>query len=161
MDTTTQSSSVADWSAPAWPWPCIVPGWIFYIALGHLTSAEFAASLPVGWIAIFYSIMGIARLTYFTLDKNPIPGFFKGLPSPAAALLVLAPLVILDQSADASAQWIGFWSYFAVGTMLFGAVIMNIYPVHFIHMGRAMSRNGWWGRLALALIVVGLFTPFF
>jgi phosphatidylserine synthase len=140
---------------------CIVPGWIFYIALDHLTPAGFAAALPVGWIAIFYSVMGIGRLTYFTLDKNPIPGFFKGLPSPAAALLVLAPLVILDQGADYPLSWLTFWSWFAVGTVLLAAVIMNIYSIHFIHMGRAMSRNVWLGRLAFFLIVGGLFTPFF
>ncbi len=140
---------------------CIVPGWIFYIALDHLTPAGFAAALPVGWIAFFYSLMGIARLTYFTLDKHPIPGFFKGLPSPAAALLVLSPLVILDQGVGEPLPWLTFWSWFAVGTVLFGAVIMNVYPIHFIHMGRAMSRNVWLGRLALLLIVVGLFSPFF
>jgi phosphatidylserine synthase len=105
--------------------------------------------------------MGIARLTYFTLDKNPIPGFFKGLPSPAAALLVLAPLVILDQGADYPLPWLTFWSWFAVGTMLFGAVVMNVYPIHFIHMGRAMSRKVWLGRMTLAVVVGGLFTPFF
>ncbi|MFZ1984752.1 MAG: CDP-alcohol phosphatidyltransferase family protein [Desulfatitalea sp.] len=139
---------------------CIVPGWIFYITLSRLAPGGIGP-IPVGWIAILYSVMGIARLTYFTLDKNPIPGFFKGLPSPAAALLVLAPLVILDQSTAASDHWIGFWLYFATGTTVFGAIIMNIYPIHFIHMGRAMSRNAWWGRVAFSILVVGVFTPVF
>jgi CDP-diacylglycerol---serine O-phosphatidyltransferase len=139
---------------------CIVPGWIFYITLSRLAPGGFGP-ISVGWIGIFYSVMGITRLTYFTLDKNPIPGFFKGLPSPAAALLVLAPLVILDQSAAASGNGVGFWGYFATGTTVFGAIIMNLYPIHFIHMGRAMSRNAWWGRMGLIILVVGVFTPFF
>ena len=37
-----------------------------------------------------YAALGIARLIYFTLDKDPIPGFFKGMPTPAAAMLAVA-----------------------------------------------------------------------
>ena len=43
--------------------------------------------LPIGWVAAFYALMGVVRLIYFTLDNTPIPGFFKGLPTPAAWLM--------------------------------------------------------------------------
>jgi CDP-diacylglycerol---serine O-phosphatidyltransferase len=69
---------------------CIAPAWIFHIVLHRLDPALYGY-LPIGWIALLYAAMGIARLVYFTLDKHPIPGFFKGLPTPAAALLVLPP----------------------------------------------------------------------
>ena len=54
----------------------------------------------VGWIAVFYALMGVGRLVYFTLDKTPIPGFFKGLPTPAGAMLVLASVLRLGVIAN-------------------------------------------------------------
>ena len=138
---------------------CIVPGWIFYIALNDLGRLWFG-SFPAGWIAILYIVAGIGRLIYFTLDKNPIPGFFKGLPTPAAALLVLSPLVIFDQ-ALATSQWVMFWGYFSAAVMVFAAVIMNFYPVHYLHMGRSMSRHPWFGRLNIVLLLVFIITPYF
>ena len=139
---------------------CIVPAWIFYIAIGELGQGWFE-TLPVGWIGIFYALMGICRLVYFTLDKHPIPGFFKGLPTPAAALLVLAPLVIYDQALAQSSNMVVFWGFFATGTMIFAAVIMNIYAIRYIHLGRSMSRHPWFGRANLALLIFGIFSPFF
>ena len=138
---------------------CIVPAWIFYIALTDFGYGRFNAAV-VGWIAAIYALAGIGRLIYFTIDKHPIPGFFKGLPTPAAALLVLSPIVIYGHALEAFPGWIGFWGYFSIVLVLFNAVIMNFYPVHYIHMGRAMSRNPWFGR-ATALIVIGFaFTPY-
>lgn len=139
---------------------CIVPAWIFYIALNEFGQGAFS-TLPLGWIATLYALLGIARLVYFTLDKTPIPGFFKGLPSPAAAMLVLAPLVIYDQSLAASSPHFVFWGYFTAGTMIFAAVIMNVYPIRYIHLGRSMSRHPWFGRMNLILIIISMFTPIF
>jgi len=139
---------------------CIVPAWIFYIALSDYGSGHFD-SLPLGWIALLYAVMGMLRLVYFTLDKNPIPGFFKGLPTPAAAMLVLAPLVIYDNALEAASGSIVFWGYFAAAAMVFAAVIMNLYPIRYIHLGRSMSRNPWFGRTNLILILLFVFTPFF
>lgn len=139
---------------------CIVPAWIFYIAVGEFGKGYFDA-LPLGWIAIFYATLGIARLVYFTLDKHPIPGFFKGLPSPAAAMLVLAPLVIFDQALEVSSNQFVFWGYFTACTMIFAAVIMNVYPIRYIHLGRSMSRHPWFGRANLLLIIISMFTPVF
>jgi CDP-diacylglycerol--serine O-phosphatidyltransferase len=58
---------------------CLVPAWIFYITLSQFGEGRFA-HLPVGWIAVFYALMGVGRLVYFTLDKTPIPGFLKDCP---------------------------------------------------------------------------------
>jgi CDP-diacylglycerol---serine O-phosphatidyltransferase len=137
---------------------CIAPAWIFHIVLHRLDPALYGY-LPIGWIALLYAAMGVARLVYFTLDKHPIPGFFKGLPTPAAALLVLPPLVILEQAVTSASPWIGFWAYFAAGAMLFSSAIMNAYPIRYIHMGRAMSRNPWIGRLTVIVITAFAFTP--
>ena len=138
---------------------CIAPAWIFYIVFNRLDPAM-QGPLPIGWIALLYAFMGIARLIYFTLDKNPIPGFFKGLPTPAAALLVLPPLVILEQTLAAASPWAGFWISFATATMLLSSAIMNAYPLRYIHMGRAMSRNPWIGRLTVIVLTGFAFTPF-
>lgn len=139
---------------------CIVPAWIFYITLNRFGQERFA-NISVGWIAVFYAVMGIGRLVYFTLDKKPIPGFFKGLPSPAAAMLVMSPLVIFDHALGLSSQRIVFWGFFATGTMLFAGVIMNVYPIRYIHLGRTMSRHPWFGRANLLLLTVSMFTPVF
>ncbi len=139
---------------------CIVPAWIFYITLSQFGEGRFA-HMPVGWIAVFYAVAGMSRLVYFTLDKNPIPGFFKGLPTPAAAMLVMSPLVIFDHALALSSQRILFWGVFSAGIMGFAGVIMNIYPIRYIHLGRTMSRHPWFGRANLILLTVSMFTPIF
>jgi len=139
---------------------CIVPAWIFYIALSEYGSGKFEG-LPLGWIAILYAGLGMLRLVYFTLDKTPIPGFFKGMPTPAAAMLVLAPLVIYDHALEISAASFVFWGYFTAAVMVFAALIMNAYPIRYLHLGRSMSRNPWFGRGNLILLLLVVFTPFF
>jgi phosphatidylserine synthase len=57
---------------------CIAPAWIFYIALTAFSNPVIR-QMPIGWIAWGYAALGIGRLIYFTLDKNPIPGFFTGI----------------------------------------------------------------------------------
>ena len=138
---------------------CIVPGWIFYIALTS-SGAEHFSRVPVGWIAVLYSLAGLARLVYFTIDKKPIPGFFKGMPTPAAALLVLSPIVIYERAMEGFPQWITFWGYYSAALMVVCAVIMNVYPIRYIHFGRAMSRHAWIGRLTVVAVIFCMFTPY-
>ena len=107
---------------------CIVPAWIFYIVLTDFGGGYFD-KIPVGWIAVIYTLMGMGRLVFFTLDKAPIPGFFKGMPTPAAAMLVLAPLVIYGSALETGTANPAFWGYFTAITMLFAALIMNAYPI--------------------------------
>ena len=139
---------------------CIVPAWIFYLTLSRFGEGRFT-HLPLGWIAVFYAVMGMGRLVYFTLDKKPIPGFFKGLPTPAAAMLVMSPLVIFDNALALSSQSILFWGHFAAGTMVFAGIIMNLYAIRYIHLGRTMSRHPWFGRVNLLLLTISMFTPIF
>ena len=138
---------------------CIAPAWIFYIALSAYPDPGIQ-KLPIGLIAWGYAILGIARLVYFTLDKNPIPGFFKGMPTPAAAMLAVAPLIIFAQGVNEASQWARFWGLFSCGLMAFTAILMNIYPIRYLHLGRFMSRHPWFGRLTL-LLTVSVFTPYF
>ena len=137
---------------------CIVPAWIFYLTLQGPTAA---AGLPGGWIAVLYTLAGIVRLVYFTLDTSPIPGFFKGLPTPAAALLVTSPLIIFSQSLDAAPDWARFWALFCFWLMIVAAILMNLYPVRYLHLGRYMSRRPWFGRASGLLILGFVFTPYF
>ena len=138
---------------------CIVPGWIFHICLRELAVDRFA-HLPVGLVAVFYVLMGLGRLVYFTMDKSPIPGFFKGLPTPAGAMLVLAPLITFNQALGENSGWVFFWGYFAFGLMIFTALLMNSYFLRYLHMGRYMSRNPWMMRLSLVLLMT-VVTPYF
>ncbi len=138
---------------------CIVPGWIFYICLRELAADRFA-HLPVGLVALLYAIMGLGRLVYFTLDKNPIPGFFKGLPTPAGAMLVLAPLITFNQALAEGSAWTSVWGYIAFGLMICTALLMNCYFIRYLHMGRYMSRNPWITRLGLVVLMT-VVTPYF
>jgi hypothetical protein len=44
--------------------------------------------------------------------------------------------------------------------MIAAAIIMNIYPIRYLHVGRFMSRHLWFGRATL-LLLVSVFTPFY
>jgi phosphatidylserine synthase len=139
---------------------CIVPAWIFFITLNGITEPTIQ-KLPLGLIAAIYALAGLGRLAYFTLDRHPIPGFFKGMPTPAAALMVAAPLIVLGQALDAGdAVLIRFWSVFSFGLMLLAALIMNLYPIRYVHMGRFVDRHSWFGRVNLLLLIVFAFTPY-
>ncbi|MBT8363870.1 MAG: CDP-alcohol phosphatidyltransferase family protein [Deltaproteobacteria bacterium] len=138
---------------------CIAPAWIFYITISTFPDPV-VQKMPISLVAWGYAVLGIVRLVYFTLDKNPIPGFFKGMPTPAAAMLVVAPLIIFAQAVNDASQWAGFWGIFNCGLMIFAAIIMNIYPIRYLHLGRFMSRHPWFVRLIL-LLSLSVFTPYF
>jgi CDP-diacylglycerol--serine O-phosphatidyltransferase len=136
---------------------CIVPAWIFYICMSAGTDPVLQR-LPVGLAAIFYTVMGIIRLIYFTLDKHPIPGFFKGLPTPAAAMLVVAPLILFSQAAQVSAH-VRSWGLFCFALMVVAGILMNVYYLRYLHLGRFMSRKPWFARISALLLIFAL-TPY-
>lgn len=138
---------------------CIVPAWIFYITVIELQDPSFQ-KLPLGFAACFYAFMGIVRLIYFTLDTSPIPGFFKGMPTPAAALLVTSPLMMFQQAIHDCPEQAGFWGLFCLGLMIFASVLMNVYPIRYLHLGRFMGRNPWFARVSASLLLT-VFTPYF
>lgn len=139
---------------------CIAPAWIFYICMTGLAGVEMR-HVPYWIPAAIYAFGGFARLAYFTLDRFPVPGFFKGLPTPAAALFVTAPLMVLAQVKSPDSQWGLFLGYFCTGLMIFTAFLMNFYPVRYIHIGRFMDRNPWFTWINLVLMVLFVFTPYF
>jgi CDP-diacylglycerol--serine O-phosphatidyltransferase len=138
---------------------CIAPAWIFLIALtppGHGR----VNTVLIAVVAAVYALSGLARLAYFTFDKHPIPGFFKGMPTPAAALLVLTPIVVLAHARSAAPHQVLFLEYFCTALMVFSSIIMNLYPIRYIHIGRAMGRHPWISRIAALLLVICAFTPY-
>ena len=138
---------------------CVAPAWIFYITLSDSQNV-FVLNMPIVFATLFYAVSGIARLVYFTLDKNPIPGFFKGMPTPGAALLVTAPLIMFNQSVSDEPQMIYFWGIFCFVTIITAAVFMNLYPIRYLHLGRFVGRHPWFGRLSF-LVILFVFTPYF
>jgi phosphatidylserine synthase len=138
---------------------CIAPAWMFYFLISDIPD-PLVRSLPYNWAALIYAVAGILRLVYFTIDKHPIPGFFKGMPTPAAALLVVGPMIILSQAMIDNSASVPFWGVVALGMMIAAALVMNLYPVRYLHIGRFMSRHPWFGRAAL-LILISVFTPFY
>ena len=138
---------------------CMVPAWIFYLSMSRV-SDPLIQKLPVEMVALLYILLGIARLIYFTFDRSPIPGFFKGMPTPAAALLVTAPLIMFNQAVGESLEWTRYWGVFCFGLMLFAAVMMNLYRVRYLHLGRFMDKHFWFGRLNVMLLIISIFTPY-
>jgi CDP-diacylglycerol---serine O-phosphatidyltransferase len=138
---------------------CVVPAWIFYVYMASVES-PFVENLPIGIVAWAYAISGFARLAYFTLDQSPIPGFFKGMPTPAGALLVIAPLLIFDQTMIGTGMF-KFWGSACVGLMAFAAMAMNIYPIRYIHYGRFMSRHPVFVSMTMLVGIIFVFTPYF
>ncbi len=139
---------------------CIAPSWIFYIIFSDISKPAFPWPHTY-MIIIFYAAMGALRLIYFTLDKKPIPGFFKGLPTPAAALLVLAPIVIFSHSIHSEGSVAIFWEKFCYFWMVFIGFMMNLYPVRYIHLGRFMDRSPIFLWTSILLLIGFMFTPFF
>lgn len=139
---------------------CIAPAWIAYICLSGIDD-PIVKRLPIGIVCICYTAFGMLRLIYFTLDKNPIPGFFKGIPTPAAALLVAAPLMMLHHAAEIGSQDVVAWACFSFGLLLFTAVLMNCYFIRYIHFGRYMDSHPWFTRINLMFILSSVLTPYF
>jgi len=138
---------------------CIVPAWIFYIQMTAVSHPA-VQRLAIGPIALLYAVMGIVRLIYFTLDTHPIPGFFKGMPTPAAALMVTAPLIMLEQAVSGNTAWVPHWGVFCAALMVMCAIVMNLYPIRYLHLGRFMSRKPWFGRASFLLLLSVVFTPY-
>ena len=138
---------------------CIVPAWIFHIAMDAAPHPALH-ELPITLIAWVYAVAGIGRLIYFTLDRNPIPGFFKGLPTPAAALLVVAPLMMFDHAVDTDGSVV-IWGHFCIGLMVLSSLLMNFYPVRYLHAGRLMNRRPIIVVANLTITLLLLLTPYF
>jgi phosphatidylserine synthase len=139
---------------------CLAPALIFYLT--HAAAPD--PAFPKSWLAAAaatYFGMGVLRLIYFTLDRSPIPGFFKGMPTPAAALLVVAPTLIFVQTVGTAPEAARFWQMFSLAIMFITSLTMNLYRVHYIHLGRFMERKPWFGRVIFLLVLFFVFTPYF
>ena len=135
---------------------CIAPAAIYYIVV-----SELAPGYPTALVALVYFLAGGARLIYFTLDKSPVPGFFKGMPVPAAAILAMGAIEITDSVSHVYPQYTGTVAIFATLTMAVAALVMNLYPVRFLHFGRLMGRHPTVMWVCMALWIVGVFTPIY
>lgn len=139
---------------------CIAPAWIFFILMSDYPDATMQ-KLPYGWAAVVYALAGVGRLVYFTLDRAPIPGFFKGMPTPAGAMLVIAPMVIFNYVPGEALGLERFWAFFSFGLLIATALIMNAYPIRYLHIGRVMGRYAWATRGGMLLLLCSLLTPFY
>lgn len=139
---------------------CIAPALIFFLIMDRIDAPSVQA-LPYGLIAVVYAGAGIARLIAFTLDSTPTPGFFKGIPSPGAALFVASVFIMLEQAWHEDSSSVVVWAYFCSFLLLAMAALMNLYRIRYLHLGRFFSRNPWFGRLTAALMILFAFTDYF
>ena len=139
---------------------CIAPAVIFYILMSQVND-ESIQVLPYGWIAILYVALGVTRLVLFVLDQNSIPGFFKGLPVPGAALLAAAPFIMLGKALETNTPDLVFWAQFCFVLMIIAGILMISFPIRYMHIGRLMSRSRKFLFLTVLLIIGFAFTPYF
>ncbi|MDH5751617.1 MAG: CDP-alcohol phosphatidyltransferase family protein [Deltaproteobacteria bacterium] len=136
------------------------PAAIFYLLMDAVEQ-DFLSDGMVITLSVLYALAGVARLTYFTLDKKPIPGFFKGMPVPAAALLVAGPMEILSLLSRRDSWLFDYWVVFTVSIVVLSAIAMNLYPVRYLHIGRLLGRKPAVLRFLFVLALVMVFTPYF
>ncbi len=138
----------------------LAPALMFYFVMTELQGAPLGAAAVYGAAAL-YAAAGVSRLLYFTLDKSPVPGFFKGMPVPAAALMVSATMEIVHQAQSWSPALAELAARGSVAAMVLAAAVMNLFPVRYLHVGRLLSRRPGllWGSALIWLALV--FTPFF
>jgi len=103
----------------------VAPAFVLY--LGYFDPAS-----GFGWIAMLsYSLCSVLRLAKFNIDARAVPdpaaprsGGFSGVPSPAAALLVMAPIYLVEVFPSAALP-----SFFvAVLTVAVGAMMIVPLP---------------------------------
>jgi CDP-diacylglycerol---serine O-phosphatidyltransferase len=137
----------------------IAPAVMFYLLMTDLQPG-ISNTLIIG-ASLVYGVAGLARLAYFTLDKHPIPGFFKGLPVPAAALAASAAIEIVHQQSGSGPAATHLWSVVSLVTLLVASLLMNLYFVRYLHIGRLLGRRPLLLRLMLLVTIVLVFTPYF
>jgi phosphatidylserine synthase len=138
---------------------CIAPAAIYYMVMENLGFS--APGFPLWVIGLIYSLAGLTRLVFFTLDKSPIPGFFKGMPVPAAAMLTVPAVEVAHQLNMGGSEYAAPWAALTTAVMLLAAAVMNLYPIRYLHLGRWIGRhpNVMWTTIVAALVLV--FTPYF
>ena len=75
-------------------------------------------------------------------------------------MLAMSPIFILAQAVNDASRWSDFWGIFSCGLIIVTAVLMNLYPVRYLHLGRFFSRHPWFARTTLILLCT-VFTPYF
>jgi CDP-diacylglycerol--serine O-phosphatidyltransferase len=80
----------------------------------------------IGWIAAFVYISGAAlRLARFNTNIGVVDKrFFQGLPSPAAAALVMGLIYVMDDAGFRGVSKIGWLSWTAFGVTLYAGLSM-------------------------------------
>ena len=119
-----------------------------------LIAAIYVSDSAWTWTFSLYALLGLARLIYFTLDSRSIPGFFKGLPSPAAALFV-GGVVHFFHHIDASGKVYGDW---VVVIFLLTGMLMNAYVLRYVHFGRLLSKSRFLSRFVSIVILISIFS---
>ncbi|WP_028326114.1 CDP-alcohol phosphatidyltransferase family protein [Desulfatirhabdium butyrativorans] len=138
---------------------CIVPAWIYSIVLAD-SGVALPAGISVDMVAWFYALAGVARLIYFTIDTRPIPGFFKGMPTPAGALFTASTVLMFSQYTADAPESAPFWGAFSTVVMVAGGVLMNLYPLRYLHVGKYMDQNAWFKRLSICMFGIAIISPY-
>jgi CDP-diacylglycerol---serine O-phosphatidyltransferase len=123
---------------------CLAPA---VIAHSYVRSNDYVEYIYV------YTLLGLFRLIYFTIDKNPIRGYFKGLPSPASAIMVCGMVHVADRFDPTG----NYCSVIVLALYALAAIAMNTYFIKFIHFGKLMNDNKMVSQGISIIICVSIF----
>jgi len=111
---------------------------------------------PFAYVFFIYTFAGMARLIFFTLDRHPLKGYFKGLPCPAGALLTGG---VVHAAFTLSPE--GFSSFYIVlGIFIFVGILMNAYFIYYVHFGQLMGRSKMLTRFIISLMIITSFSHY-
>jgi hypothetical protein len=76
-------------------------------------------------------------------------------------MLAVPAVEIVHQLDRAGSEWVDQWAIVTTVVMLLSSVMMNVYPIRYLHFGRWVGRHPllMWTTIALAFVLV--FTPYF
>jgi hypothetical protein len=69
-------------------------------------------------------------------------------------------MISFGQALSDGSDLVQFWGIVSCATIIVASLLMNLYPIRYLHLGRFMSRHRWFARMTL-LVLLSVFTPYY
>jgi len=94
---------------------CVAPAMAIYAGY-HLDSPSLDSKVSI-IVPLLYVFLGIVRLSAFSREGYNLP-YFRGLPTPSAALVIIASLLVIGKEGVPVASWAGLFVAAAVSLLM-------------------------------------------
>ncbi|MCK7513252.1 MAG: CDP-alcohol phosphatidyltransferase family protein [Desulfobacterales bacterium] len=119
---------------------CIAPAWIYLLSrLGHPRSPCVQELALHRLVAVIYALAGIVPPGLFHPGQGTrSPGSSRACPPRPPPSSWWRRMIILNQAVERGApDSVPFWGVVCFGMMIAAAVVMNLYPIRYLHMPAA------------------------